>query len=283
MPLSSLCAPEDFERFNCPALVVGHPGHELKVFGWMSEYRPRVYVVTDGSGGHGASRVPSTSRLIRGLGAQPGEIFGLVSDAEIYRAILERDCSLFLHIVDTMTSSFLRNTIDFVAGDATEGFNPAHDICRVLVNAAVLMAQRATGQVIANYEFCLAERPQNSQDLHGSRCLHFGLDDSLLNRKLNAAEAYVELRDEVRQGIAAFGKEYFRVECLRKISGLRSPGPDSGKPFYETWGEERVSKGKYESVIRLKEHMWPISEAIYRHASCASVDALTEAIAATVR
>ena len=273
MPLSRLCAPETLRASSRPALVVGHPGHELRVFGWMSEYRPRVYVVTDGSGHHGVSRVPSTARLIGGLDAEPGEIFGLMSDAEIYRAILEKDCSLFLNIADAIASSFLRNRIDFVAGDATEGFNPTHDICRTLVNAAVLMTQRATGEPISNFEFCLTEWQQDCETSHGGRCLHFSLDDELLFQKLNAAEDYVELRDEVRQGIAKRGKEYFRIECLREISEPMLPNQNPGIPFYESWGEERVSAGKYGSVIRLKEHMLPISEAIWNHASCVSIDA----------
>jgi hypothetical protein len=274
VPLSRLCAPETLRASSRPALVVGHPGHELRVFGWMSEYKPRVYVMTDGSGRHGVSRVPSTARLIGGLDAEPGEIFGLVSDAEIYHAILERNCSLFLNIADAIASSFLRNRIDFVAGDATEGFNPTHDICRTLVNAAVLMARRASGTPILNYEFCLTEWQQDCEESHGGRCLHFRLDDELLDQKLNAAEAYVELRNEVRQGIAKRGKEYFRIECLKEIAEPMLLDQNPGIPFYESWGEERVSKGKYGSVIRLKEHMLPISKAICNHASCVNVDAL---------
>lgn len=30
------------------ALVVAHPGHELRVYGWLEQARPRVFVLTDG-------------------------------------------------------------------------------------------------------------------------------------------------------------------------------------------------------------------------------------------
>ena len=38
------------------ALVVAHPGHELLAYGWLSRYRPSVFVVTDGSGRDGQAR-----------------------------------------------------------------------------------------------------------------------------------------------------------------------------------------------------------------------------------
>src|SRR5437870_2515927 len=34
---------------NC-ALVIGHPGHELGIWGWMNKVHPIVAVLTDGSG-----------------------------------------------------------------------------------------------------------------------------------------------------------------------------------------------------------------------------------------
>ena len=38
------------------ALMVAHPGHELRVWHWLEIECPRVVVVTDGSGRSGASR-----------------------------------------------------------------------------------------------------------------------------------------------------------------------------------------------------------------------------------
>jgi hypothetical protein len=44
-------------------LIVGHPGHELRVDGWLTQTPPVVHVLTDGSGDRGASRIDSTSAL----------------------------------------------------------------------------------------------------------------------------------------------------------------------------------------------------------------------------
>ena len=201
------------------ALVLGHPGHELKVFGWMSEYKPRVFVITDGSGHQGRPRTLSTAALLTQFGSEPGELLGALSDAEIYRAMLDTDVRLFLSLVDRIADSFLKHKIGIVAGDAAEGFNPTHDLCRALINAAVVKTQRATGQTITNFEFSLTEWEQNAPEpQHDNHCRHFVLDDHLLASKLAAAEAYVELKNEVRTAIALRGKEYFRVECLRGVA-----------------------------------------------------------------
>lgn len=255
-----------------PALVVGHPGHELKVFGWMSQFKPRVFVITDGSGQHGTPRIASTRALVRQIGAEEGEIFGGFSDVRIYAAILGREYSLFKNILHALTRSFLINDVNLVAGDAAEGYNPTHDICRALINGALTMAKQAAGRTIDNYQFCLTEWEQNTASPHDGQCRHFHLDDKLLSKKLKAAEQYVELRDEVRRATELRGVDYFRLECLRKAVVTSSADSNSHNQFYETCGERRVAEGKYQTVIRYKEHMAPLFEAISQYASRAALD-----------
>ncbi|HEX8245140.1 MAG TPA: hypothetical protein VF541_16635, partial [Longimicrobium sp.] len=47
-----------------PALVVAHPGHELRVYGWMERARPLVFVLTDGSGSGSEGRLESTTGVL---------------------------------------------------------------------------------------------------------------------------------------------------------------------------------------------------------------------------
>jgi hypothetical protein len=262
---TSSCVPKSLEGFANPALVVGHPGHELKVFGWISEYKPRVYVLTDGSGRQGVSRLPSTTRLLAPLEIEKDNVFGLISDAGLYRAILAQNISWFLTAVDCITESFIENEIDLVVADAMEGFNPAHDICRTLVDAAVVAVSRKAGRTIANYKFCLTEWEHIRQEYHNSGCAHFELDDDTLRKKISAADEYAELQDEVCKAIALRGREYFRIECLKKVTQPFQEYDYSGKPDYEIWGEQRVAEGAYESIIRHEAHMFPIIDAIRNH------------------
>jgi hypothetical protein len=173
---------------------------------------------------------------------------------------------VFVTLLDAIARSLVEKKIDCVAGDATEGFNPTHDLCRTLINAAVLMAERATLKPIANYEFRLTEWEQNRAECHDAECVHLRLDDELLERKVNAAQNYAELRDEVEQAITCKGKEYFRLECLRKTTITVPYALSFEKPYYETWGEQRVAEGKYNSVVRYGEHVLPIMHTLRVHA-----------------
>jgi hypothetical protein len=265
MPLSCLCSPETLTPFGSPALVVGHPGHELKMFGWIAEHHPQVHVITDGSGRQGVSRLPSTLKFLSAMDAEPGKIFGPVSDAGVYCALLETNIQFFLDLLHGLADSFIRRGVDFVAGDASEGYNPTHDICRALVNAAVELAEKATGRSIPNYEFCLTEWEQNCENLHDSRCLHLRLEDDMLRHKLKAAADYGELKEEVQRAITARGEQYFQIECLRKVSAVIAEETYTAKPYYESFGEKRVAEGEYVSVIRYKEHMLPILNALRDH------------------
>jgi hypothetical protein len=271
--LSCLFAPEPLDSYRRAALVMGHPGHELKVFGWITAHHPRVYVLTDGSGQNGVSRLSATENLLAQLGAERGEVFGAATDAEIYEAILEQRISFFLNILDAFTESFVSHSIDFVAGDLSEGFNPTHDLCRELIDAAVVLAQRTRKVSIANYGFSLTEGESSYKPSHDRDCMHLSLDHDLLGRKLQAARSYAELHGEVQSAIQHYGEEYFGVECLKKIN-LTAPPPwaESGKPHYERCGEERKAEGKYASVIRYREHIVPIVTAIREHAGIPNVE-----------
>jgi hypothetical protein len=274
MQLSFEIVPEGLWSYKRPALFIGHPGHELKVFGWLAENRPRVYVLTDGSGSGGSSRLPATSGLLERLGAKRGEVFGLFSDAEVYRAILDRKVEAFRAVVDQLARSLVLHGIDFVAADAAEGFNPTHDICRQLANAAISRARMLTGRPIGNYEFCLTEWELKSTPIHDSRCWHLRLEDCLLGLKLDAAKKYVELKDEIEQAVALKGEEYFRIECLRKVTQPFLALKQEYQPYYEKLGNQRVDAGKYRSAIRYQSHMLPILRAIedYAHGQTIETD-----------
>src|ERR671917_288531 len=74
------------------ALVVAHPGHELCVYGWLEQARPRVFVLTDGSGRSGIPRLQSTTKILARHGAIPeggraGDIRLTLGDAQLSRKL----------------------------------------------------------------------------------------------------------------------------------------------------------------------------------------------------
>ncbi len=280
---------EETERRARAALVVAHPGHELRVYGWLAATRPRVFVLTDGSGRSNVSRLGSTSRLLTALGSERGSIYGRLTDASLYAAILNRDFQLFTGLADELAATLAAERVELVVGDAAEGGNPGHDACRLIVNAAVRLAERAAGARIANFPFPLGARPDDCPAEARPAATWLRLDDETFARKLRAARDYPEVTAEVeaafngagsaamrdhpdlaaRSGINTDGmnSESFRTECLRPVARGEWLGGafDEEPPFYEHYGERQVAAGFYERVLRYREHMLPLAEALRSH------------------
>ena len=51
-----------------PALIIGHPGHELRAFKYIKDFKPDVYILTDGSGSTNASRLYQSVKVINQAG-----------------------------------------------------------------------------------------------------------------------------------------------------------------------------------------------------------------------
>jgi hypothetical protein len=246
------------------ALVVAHPGHELRVYGWLEAARPRVFVMTDGSGRAGRSRLQSTTSVLDGVGARPGSVFGRFTDQSIYQSILSHDHRLFTALARELADEFIRERIEYVAGDAEEGYNTAHDICRLVLDAAIEIASREREVEVGNYDFLLTGRPAECPDQLRERAVWLRLDDAAIKRKLTAAGNYSELAAEVETAIRENGASAFRVECLRPVEGVDGVGSrfEAEQPYYEQYGEQQVAAGHYEKVISYREHILPIAEAL---------------------
>src|SRR5947207_7599346 len=102
--------------FGKCALLVAHPGHEIRVHGWLEKTKPVVYVLTDGSGRSGKSRLASTTRVLVRAGARPSNIFGRLPDRALYQAVLRRDLQLFRQLAADLADELVRERFDFVLG-----------------------------------------------------------------------------------------------------------------------------------------------------------------------
>lgn len=245
-------------------LVVGHPGHELRVYGWLTTAGPVVHVLTDGSGRDGTSRIDSTSALLDGVGATRGSIYGRMTDREIYGAILANDHARFIALADELATELVRDNVTIVAGDAVEGFNPSHDVCRYVINAAVRLASNGSARPIACYAFPLDGAP----DCGCEAAVHVHLDEAMLERKLQAAHSYTELRAEVQRTLDRFGPEPFKTECLCPVDLSDRYGWDPDRiPYYESCGAERVASGTYQHVVTFRDHAKPLADALWCHSA----------------
>ncbi|MBL6853427.1 MAG: hypothetical protein ISS15_06015 [Alphaproteobacteria bacterium] len=241
------------------AFVAAHPGHELAVLGWLTAARPLVHVLTDGSGHVGKGRADVTAELVTSLGARIAAPFAPMSDAAIYRAMMDGDTALFCGLLDTLVESLAANGIDLVVGDAREGFNPAHDICRALIDRAAAMTADRLGRDVLNYSVRLTDWDLAVKAPHDDACVHLELSGALFEAKLAAACAYRALGDEVARALST-GADQFRTECLSLASE-----PVTEPPHYETVGRERVRQGFYREALLYRAHVVPVLAALDAH------------------
>src|SRR6266581_1328425 len=117
-------------------LVVAHPGHELRLHHWLETARPRVFVITDGSGS-GRSRIASTLDTLAATGCAVGAIMGAFTDREIYRLILNGNVDPIVAMTLDLADALIEHEIRSVVADAFEFYNPTHDLCSVIAGLAV--------------------------------------------------------------------------------------------------------------------------------------------------
>lgn len=252
-----------FPPLKC-ALIVAHPGHELRVHGWLETARPTVFVFTDGSGRSGISRLDSTTRLLQQAKARVGSIYGYFTDREIYKAILGHEYDVFIELAKELAQVLIHGDFQLVLGDAAEGYNPSHDVCRLTMGAALEAIRRKQNREVPNYDFLLAARPTECPEALRAKAYWLTLDDAALERKRRAALSYGELVNEADIALGKRDLNAFRVECLRPCETRSGYGDSTnGIPYYEQYGEKQVAAGHYKRVIRYREHILPLSTSLW--------------------
>jgi hypothetical protein len=249
-----------------PVLLVAHPGHELRVFRWLETARPRVHVLSDGSGSDNVSRLASTTALLERAGVQHGSVYGAFTDRALYALLLDGDVRALIGLFDRFVADLVAYGADAVVADAAEGYNPAHDLARMLAGAAVERLRRR-GAAPANFDFPLTGVPDPGPVRPDDGCVRLTLGDADFDRKVEAARGYRELAAELAAVAKEHGLDVFRRECLRPAARRAGfDGPAERPPFYETYGERQVAAGRYREVLRWDQHVRPLADALWDHA-----------------
>jgi hypothetical protein len=247
------------------ALVIAHPGHELRVYHWLEKAHPVVFILTDGSVRSEKSRLESTTRLLEQAGARACGIYGRFTDLKLYHSILMQDLDCFTRLVEELADALAGEEVEYTVGDAIEGYNPAHDICRLIINAAAGIVRRRYNRSLAKFDFLLAGAPDTCPPQLQDQAIRLCLSDGDFKRKLNAALSYPALLDEIQSAFSAHRPDAFRVECLRPVSDSGCAYLLDKQPFYEGYGEKQVATGRYTQVLRYREHMLPLADGLRRY------------------
>jgi hypothetical protein len=277
-------------------LVIGHPGHELRVYGWIGQVRPIVCILTDGSGSDGTPRLDKTLEILHESGAEIGPLCGELSDREIYEKILRHEYDPFDVLCERLARLITARDIDLVVSDAIEGYNPVHDLCEALVRTAVGIARNAndadsnentdkksngTPRLIRHYTIPLMNDPRPATGSMEAAHRAIELTPLRFKQKLEAMRSYAGsaggiLQEEVGEAFHNFGEQAFAREYLFAAAAPEQEPErrfSRQKPFYETYGEQKVAAGRYQSVIRFHEHVLPIVNHLRKKVSDTRADA----------
>ena len=229
----------------------------------MRAIGPVVAVLTDGSGHEGHPRLQLSREICTRANATPSELFGLVTDAAIYEAVLQGDASFFIDLADRLTAWLVREQITIVVGDAIEGYNPTHDLCRILVNRAVRLASSA--RPVTTYAFDLTGPPGPPAE---GPAVTVTLSPDDLAVKIATCRAYGHevggtLVTEIDSLLQQHGEVLFgtRTRSPRMHGAMPLLPPDSGLTTKPTVSG-RWRRGTTELVIRYDEHLRPLIHAL---------------------
>jgi hypothetical protein len=173
------------------ALITAHPSHELKVHCWIEQAKPLAFVLADGTAytGRNAS-MAATDRVLRDAGAEPGCVYGDFPERAAYAALLRRDWRFFIDLAGEIAASLAREQVEYVVGDAAEGSILIHDVCRLVIDAAVEQARQLSGRHIASYDFLVEGPPDGCPAAIRNQALWVRLQPADLERKAAAARRF---------------------------------------------------------------------------------------------
>lgn len=252
-------------------LLISHPGHELRLLGWIRRERPLVCILTDGSGSDATPRIDETLRILHGLQTPIGPIFGGMTDRDIYAAILAGEAApIFEAITKQLVDVVLSERIDRLVSDGMEGYNPTHDLCHAL-GASIAEGARQRGRHVEHLCVPMLRDPRSFADGESPMKAQILLESDEHATKMTTIRAYAAssgptLRQEVDQILREFGEEAFAHECLFDASApawpIWSARFTDSPPFYETYGRAQVAAGRYAFVISFNEHIRPLIERL---------------------
>ncbi|WP_029413300.1 MULTISPECIES: hypothetical protein [Acidovorax] len=239
-----------------PLLLVAHPGHELRIFEWVRRVKPHVVILTNGDGSIGQARLSDTQDLLADIGVRVRrDWLEPVSDAAVYQALLGTAPSPFAGWLTQLTQAALQEGIDVLVSDQAEGYNPTHDLCRVLANCLVQQMGQA-GRQVRNLEIPLVGHPCDPAHEEQAE-VKITLSAPELAQKLAKMQDYARrcspvLEQELQTMLDSYGQQAFATECL--YTARRTPYEDGkvpdAMPSFERIGEERLLAGIYKHVIQ---------------------------------
>ena len=255
--------------------VLGHPGHELAIYGLLQRHPPAaVVVVTDGGG---VQRVRESQEGLRRIGLLERTRYLDFPEAMFYDALLDFDVPFIRRVAARVRAAIVPLAPTDVLCDAVEFYNPVHDITLPVVRLAL------DGQAAAVYEIPLVYEVlgrddeyvvQRAPDTMRDRCVSFLLDERELDAKASARDdVYRSLHEQAGPELLRVPRdEMAREELVLAASHVAAPGAGGRGLRYERRARLLHAEGRVERMIAYADHFAPLLDGlgVPRDADCQS-------------
>lgn len=236
------------------ALSIAHPGHELRLHGFLDEINPWLFILADEGETSHMDRMQHYLGFIfkdTGILKKNRDAFYIIErkekdiasinkstyvrDEEIQNELIQGSTAWFEFYINKMANTFIKNKIDHVVMDASEEMDAVHEINRIMTELAVKLVKKRTGTEIILYEFnVLKPFDDNISD----DCIRIELNPEQQHDKLKHIIGYHEdIFNELSQNLSidlSIVKNYIGVpggyEEIKKL--LLSVNPDFFKFEY---------------------------------------------------
>ncbi|BCU78025.1 hypothetical protein [Luteolibacter sp. LG18] len=246
-------------------IVIGHPAHELAIYGLLQRHRPHVVVITDGGG---EERERQSKEGLERIGLLERATYLGYSEASFYDGLLDRNDALFARVAADLRAVLERLQPDQVFCDAIEFYNPVHDITRPIV----LRALEGLGEVPL-YEIPLVyQKPAETESYEIQRvpeaCVdrrfQYRLTPEELAHKTHARDhIYLNLREQAGPEFLVVTPEHLALEELADAAGDFPEAASSGRVLRYEWRANVLKdEGAIERTITYREHFLPAVAAL---------------------
>ena len=250
--------PEKPEEKLENVLILAHPGHELRIHHWLEIAKPRVYLLTDGSGGKETSRTRYSRDLVDAAGATRGAVFGDIPDGAWYEALLAGNHDFLVGVFSRMRDDLATAKNVQIVSDAVDGYNPIHDLAYAF-GQALCRGLGKTAKV--GKQLCSAAVP----NVAGRVEVAIQLSQAARARKMVAVETYSPLADEARRILERDPQCFDRENLISQDFDWNS----SWIPEWELIGKQRVADGRYRKCITYRENVQPAARRLISESAAA--------------
>lgn len=253
------------------ALVVAHPGHELRLFAWSGRARPDLCVIAKGARNRlDAGRADASRAIAAEIGTVPRDPFGAFHDVVLYEWIMAGDAAPFVRLAETLAEAFVARGVATVVTDGWQNYNPVHDLTHLMARTAAALAQARLGRLVdcLDYPVVLGKHAHAPP---GPETLRIELSPDEAAAKRGLIDRYPDIAGDVEALIEAAGLAAMEVETLHRPAPIEQLFPSGAPPWYESYGRARVEAGVYREALGWA-HMAPVAHALaerLRGALCA--------------